>query len=393
MELIDSLLKDIRKVSSHNEKNKPLVLHEPSFINTKANEYLKDCINTGWVSTAGKWVNKFEEKICEITKSNYAVAITNGTDALRLALFILGITLNDEVLVPSLTFVGTVNAISHLGGIPNFVDVEEEKYCICPKKLEIYLKSICIVKKSITYNKNTGRRIKAIIPVHLFGNPANINEIKQIAQKWNLFVIEDAAEALGSFSKKVHCGLVGDIGILSFNGNKIITCGGGGAIITNNGSLAAKAKHLSTTAKIKDRFDFYHDEIGWNDRMPNINAALGYSQLEIFDEILNKKRFLYQKYKKEFIDKYPFRILSCDNDDLSNYWLVTIELDKAYFKDLKVFRDQLLNKAIKENIFLRPVWKPIHTLKMYHSSPKSDLENTIKAYSSLISLPSSPSLV
>ena len=393
MEFIIDLVKDIKKVASPFDTNKSLVVHEPNFNNTRANEYLKDCISSGWVSTAGVWVEKFEKKICEITKSNFAVAITNGTDALRLALFILGVEPNDEVLVPSLTFVGTVNAISHLGAIPNFIDVEKEKYCVCPKKLENYLNSICIIKKSISYNKHTGRRIKAIVPVHLFGNPAKLNEINNIAKKWNLNVVEDAAEALGSFSRNIHCGLMGDVGILSFNGNKIVTCGGGGAIITNSSSIAEKAKHLSTTAKVKDKFDLFHDEIGWNDRMPNINAALGFSQLEIFDEILNKKRLLYNNYKKQLNDKYPLRILSCDEKDSSNNWLITIELESKNLNNIKILRNSLLDFATKNNIFLRPVWRPIHTLKMYKNSPKSNLDNTIKASQSLISLPSSPSLV
>ena len=393
MEFINDLVKDIKSVASPFDTNKSLVVHEPNFNNTRAHEYLMDCISSGWVSTAGGWVEKFEQKICEITKSNFAVAITNGTDALRLALFILGVEPNDEVLVPSLTFVGTVNAISHLGGIPNFIDVEKDKYCVCPKKLENYLRYTCVIKKSCSYNKYSGRRIKAIIPVHLFGNPAKLNEINKIAKKWNLNVIEDAAEALGSFSRNIHCGLIGDVGILSFNGNKIVTCGGGGAIITNNSSIAAKAKHLSTTAKVKDKNEFYHDEIGWNDRMPNINAALGFSQLEIFDEILNKKRLLYKKYKNQLKNKYPLRILSCDKEDSSNNWLITIELESKDCNNIKICRDSLLDFATKNNIFLRPVWKPIHTLKMYKTSPKSNLDNTIRASQTLISLPSSPSLI
>ena len=393
MEFINNLVKDIKNVASPYDTNKSLVVHEPNFNNTRANTYLNECISSGWVSTAGGWVEKFEQKICEITKSNFAVAITNGTDALRLALFILGVEPNDEVLVPSLTFVGTVNAISHLGAIPNFIDVEKNKYCVCPKKLEKYLNSTCIIKKSISYNKYSGRRIKAIVPVHLFGNPAKLSDINKIAKKWNLNVIEDAAEALGSFSRNIHCGLMGDVGILSFNGNKIVTCGGGGAIITNDSSIAAKAKHLSTTAKVKDKFELYHDEIGWNDRMPNINAALGFSQLEIFDEILNKKRILYQRYKKQLKDKYPLRILSCDEEDSPNNWLITIELKSNYFDNIKIVRNSLLDFATKNNIFLRPVWKPIHTLKMYKTSPMSNLDNTIKASQSLISLPSSSSLV
>ena len=393
MEFINNLVKDIKNVASPYDTNKSLVVHEPNFNNTRANKYLKECISSGWVSTAGGWVEKFEQKICEITKSNFAVAITNGTDALRLALFILGVEPNDEVLVPSLTFVGTVNAISHLGAIPNFIDVEKNKYCVCPKKLEKYLNSTCIIKKSISYNKYSGRRIKAIVPVHLFGNPAKLIDINKIAKKWNLNVIEDAAEALGSFSRNIHCGLMGDVGILSFNGNKIVTCGGGGAIITNDSSIAAKAKHLSTTAKKNHRWEFDHDEIAWNDRMPNINAALGVAQLEVIEKRLDKKNNLMQKYKRIFEKFDDVEIVedSCINN-LQNNWLINLRVKENDLDKLKFKKYDLIEKAYSEGIALRPVWKLLHKLKPYEKNPKSDLSIAEDQQARILSLPSSPQL-
>ena len=243
--------------------------------------------------SGGEWVTKFEDSLIKFTGAKFAVAITNGTNALRMSLHVAGVLPGDEVLMPSLSFVATANAVAHLGAVPHFVDIESNSLGICPNALRNYLEEIAEKKGGEVFNKITGRRIGALIPVHIYGNPANMKVICPIAKLWNLPIVEDAAEALGSWikvnKKFKHCGLFGELGAISFNGNKIITTGGGGAIITNNFQAAKLAKHLSTTSKINHKWEFDHDQIGWNDRMPNINAALGVSQIERIDQIISLK--------------------------------------------------------------------------------------------------------
>ena len=393
MDSIKNIINDIRTATGTQFSNSTLNLHEPSFYGTKVKKYLNECIDSAWVSSSGKWVNKFESQLCLRTKSVNSIAVTNGTDGLRLALHIVGVKNDHEVLLPSLTFVATANAISHLGAIPHFVDIEERTFGICPDLLEDYLSRNAFLKNGIAYNKKTQRRISAIIPVHIFGIPSRIKEIVSVAKIWNIKVVEDAAEALGSFSGKVHCGLIGDIGVLSFNGNKIVTCGGGGALITNNSKYAQKAKHLSTTAKIPHEYDLMHDEIAWNDRLPNINAALGVAQLEVFDSIQYKKELLANRYEKCFSNKYPFKLIKPRPKDKTNFWLNTIQITEKKLSNAKSLREKILIKCRNENIFLRPVWKPLHKLKMYRNNPRSNMKNTLTASYSLINLPSSYSLM
>ena len=290
LKVIECIQKVIGKSSYENN----IPLHEPFFKNTNAFEYTKNCIDSGWVSSNGKWVKAFEEEISQYTNSKHTIALSNGTDALRLALHCVGVSHGDEVILPPFTFVATANAVAHLGAIPNFLDIEENNLGLSPEILEENLQKIVIQRENCSYNKFTGNKISAIIAVHVFGFPARILDLKKISDKWGIPLIEDSAEALGSWtlskSNKTHCGLIGDAGILSFNGNKIITTGGGGALITNNSNIAKKARHLSTTAKLSHPWEFLHDEIGWNDRLPNINAALGVSQLEVLEERLELKR-------------------------------------------------------------------------------------------------------
>ena len=299
-EIID-LIKDT--INNCNEVSN-VYLHEPYFIGSRAYEYIKDCLDSGWVSSSGRWVSTFENLISEYTGSKYSIAVSNGTVALRLALFLVGVRENNEVLIPPLSFVATANAVSHLGASPHFIDIESDSLGMSPTALEKRLNEVAFFKKGKVFNKVTGNEIAAVIPVHVFGLPAKIQEIKKVCSKWKLPVIEDAAEALGSHimtrTKTIHCGCIGDIGTLSFNGNKIITTGGGGALLTNNKKLASLAKHLSTTAKVDHPWNFYHDQIGWNDRLPNINAALGVSQIESISQKLNKKRILHNKFIKAF---------------------------------------------------------------------------------------------
>ena len=359
-------------------------LHEPYFCGNEWN-YVKKTLDENYVSSIGSFVNKFEDQIKKFTKSKYAIPVVNGTEALHLSLVACGVENNDEVLVPSITFAGSANAIVYSGAIPHFVDSEFETLGIDPLKLEKYLEKITIKKGKFYFNKKTKRKIKAIMPVHVFGNICQIDKILKIAKKYNLVVIEDAAEALGSFFKNKHAGTFGLVGCFSFNGNKILTTGGGGAIITNNKLLAKKIKHLSTTAKINHRWEYIHDEVGYNFRMPNLNAALGSAQIENLNKFLRSKRKLFLRYSNEFLNVNDIRLIKNPEFCKSNNWLNTIFIKNSSLKK----RNKILSLAQKNRIFLRPVWKPLHTLKYLSKMPKMNLDASIKIYESCINLPSS----
>ena len=361
-------------------------LHEPYFCGNEW-KYVKKTLDDNYVSSIGSFVDKFEDQIKKFTKSKYAISVVNGTEALHLGLVACGVKKNDEVFVPTITFAGTANAITYSGAVPHFVDSELETLGIDPIKLEKYLKEISIKKGKFYFNKKTNRRISAIIPVHVFGNICQIDEILKIAKKYNLIVIEDAAEALGSFFHNKHAGTFGMVGCFSFNGNKILTTGGGGAIITNNKLLAKKIKHLSTTAKINDPWEYIHDAIGYNFRMPNLNAALGCAQLENLNKFLQAKRKLFNIYEKEFKLVEDIRIIKEKKFSKSNYWLNTIFIKNLSIKK----RNQILKFAHKNNFFLRPVWRPLHTLKHFKKMPKMHIDVATKIYKSCINLPSSAS--
>jgi perosamine synthetase len=361
-------------------------LHEPYFCRNEW-KYVKKTLDDNYVSSIGSFVDKFEDQIKKFTKSKYAVSVVNGTEALHLSLVACGVKNNDEVFVPTITFAGTANAITYAGAVPHFVDSELETLGIDPIKLEKYLQKISIKKGKFYFNKKTNRRISAIMPVHVFGNICQIDKILKIAKKYNLIVIEDAAEALGSFLHNKHAGTFGLTGCFSFNGNKILTTGGGGAIITNNKLLAKKIKHLSTTAKINDPWEYIHDAVGYNFRMPNLNAALGSAQFENLNRFLQSKRKLFNNYEKEFKLVNDISILKERKSSKSNYWLNTI-----YIKNLSIKkRNQILRLAHKNKIFLRPVWRPLHTLKHFKKMPKMNIDVAIKIYKSCINVPSSAS--
>ena len=396
-ELVNLILSEIKKVTGPYSKANPIALHEPDFNKTKASKYVEDCLKNGWVSSAGSWVKKFEDLICKYTKAKYAIAITNGTDALRLALHVMGVKSGDEVLIPSFSFIATANAISHLGAIPHFIDIENKSMGMSPKALQKELDLIGIKKDNCIFNRKTGRRISAILPVHIFGHPAEIIKIQSISKEWNLPIVEDAAEALGSWiidkKKKIHCGLIGDMGIISFNGNKIITTGGGGVIITDNKDKALKARHLSTTAKIEHPWEYDHDQIGWNDRLPNINAALGVAQLERIETLISNKRKLANLYREKFKDFQDIEIIEEPINTLSNYWLVTLRFNWSNKKSVELIRNNLLQESHKAGLMLRPTWKPLHKLKPYLKCPKGNLNNAEEQHLRLINLPSSPQII
>ena len=390
------IIEGIKSLSNH-EKNVVTNLHEPTFQGTNAWNYTKDCIDTGWVSSAGKWVSRFEDEVSKYTNARYAIAVTNGTVALRLALHLVNVKAGDEVLVPSMSFVATANAVSHLGAIPHFIDIESSSLGMCPLALKKRLDEISIFKNGSVFNKITGRRISAILPVHIFGNPSNINALKLVSESFSIPMVEDSAEALGSWvennSKMVHCGLIGEIGIISFNGNKLITTGGGGVLLTNNKMLAESAKHLSNTAKLAHPWEFNHDQIGWNDRMPNINAALGVSQIEFLDDFLKKKKILFNKYKSILSNIKSVELIKKHEKSISNNWLITLRFNCDDIKKAKFLSRDLLQKSHENNIFLRPVWKLLHKLPMYKNSPRGILKNAENEEFRLINLPSSPSII
>ncbi len=388
-----SIIKRIKLVSGFSSDSEPINLHEPNFVNSNAKKYLASCIDSGWVSSSGNWVTEFENKIKKFTGAKYAIAVSNGTVALRLSLSCLGVSVNDEVLIPPMSFVATANSVSHLGAFPHFIDIEKDTLGMCPEALDRRLEEIAILKNGILINKETGRKIAAVVIVHVFGLMSKIENIKLVCKKWKIPLIEDAAEALGSYlfkrGKYTHAGCIGDIGTISFNGNKIITSGGGGMLITNKKELADLARHLSTTAKLKHQYEFFHDQVGWNDRLPNINAALGTSQMEMLDDKLQNKRKLYFKYKKYFDDLDQCEIISERESSRSNYWLITLRLN---MENHKIIRDQLLNEAYNSKIYIRPVWKLLSELPMYENCQKSQLIEAKYQSQRLINLPSSPQL-
>ena len=357
-------------------------LHEPIF--TKQDlSYVNSCIKSTFVSTRGNFTNKFEKQLSKIVGSKYIVALNSGTAGLELALRTIGIKNNDEVLVPAMTFVASVNSIKFCNAIPHFVDSDISDLGIDTNKLYEYLKKNTHKKKGYLYNKKTRRRIFAIMPVHIFGMPSNIKEIIKLAKKFNLKVVEDATEALGSKIYGKQMGTFGDIGVLSFNANKIITTGGGGALILNKKNYYKTAFHLSSTAKIKHKWLLKHNEVGWNIRMPAINASLGYNKLKDFSKILSQKRNIASKYRKLF-SKTDINFFDEKANVKSNFWLNTIILSDEQIK----LREKILNYCNKKGIECRPAWSLISDMNAYKKNPKANLENAIKLQKKIINLPS-----
>ena len=363
---------------------RPANLHEPVF---EGNEwhYLKDCLDSGFVSSIGQYVDQFEQKIAEYTGANHAIAVVNGTAALHLAMIVAGVQSGDEVLMPSLTFVATANSVSYVGAVPHFVDIRRADFGIDTATLRDYLKKITILKDGYCLNKNTGRVIRALMPMHVFGHPCNMNDLLSIADEFHLTLIEDAAESLGSFYHQKHAGTFGALGILSFNGNKTITTGGGGVILTDDAEIASRAKHLSTTAKQPHAFAYKHTDIGFNYRMPNLNAALGCAQLEQLPQFLKSKRRLYKLYADSFAKVENVSLFQEPNHCHSNYWLQTLILDEQ----LAPYHEDIIRGCINAGINVRPVWTPLHLLPIYSASPAAPLSVTNTLANQLINIPSS----
>lgn len=364
-----------------------VLLHRP-YIPASAWDYIKECLDTGWVSSAGSYVSRFEETLAASVGCRRAVATVNGTAALEICFRLMGVTAGDEVIMPALTFVATANAAAHLGAQPHFVDVDTVSLSLCPVALEQHLAKVADVQDGQTINRETGRRIAAVCVMHCFGHPADLDELVAVCSKYGIPLIEDAAESLGSLYKGVHTGRAGAIAAVSFNGNKILTTGGGGAILTDDDALADRAKHITTTAKTPHAWEFHHDEVGWNYRMPNINAALGVAQLEQLEVMLDSKRRLQQRYQDEFASVSGVQLLQEPGYARSNYWLNCMILDESLVDS----RDALLEALNAANFQCRPLWQPMHRLPMYRDCPRAGLANTESLVARCINIPSSADL-
>ena len=356
-------------------------LHEPVF-KGKEKEYVLETIDSTFVSSVGKFVDKFEEMICSYTGAKYAVATVNGTSALHMALIGAGVKPDDEVITQSLTFVATANAISYCRAQPVFVDVDKDTLGMSPESLSSFLKEMTVAENGICKNKVTGKRISAVVPMHTFGFACRIQEIQQICVDYNLTLVEDSAESIGTWVGGKHTGTFGNLGVFSFNGNKTITSGGGGVIITDNAELAGLLKHITTTAKISHKWEYVHDMIGYNYRLPNINAALACAQLEQLESILTIKRALSAKYK-DFFRKTDISYVQEIEGTSANYWLNTIILNNA------ANRDSFLEETNSAGVMTRPIWHELNELTMFKKCYAHKLKNSNWLADRVVNLPSS----
>ena len=375
------MLKDFIKEAKKIYETDIVPLHRPVF---KGNEkkYLVECIETNFVSSVGKKVIEFEKKIAKFVGSKYAIATVNGTNALQIAIKLAGVKPDDEVITQALTFVATCNAISYNGATPIFVDVDRDTMGLSPYALKSFLKKNAKKSSNGTYNKNSGKKITACIPMHSYGFPCRIKQISNICEEWDIKVIEDAAESLGSFVNKKHTGTFSLMASLSFNGNKIITTGGGGMIITDDLNLATRAKHITTTAKLFHQYEFVHDEIGYNYRMPNLNAALGCAQMEQLNTFLQKKKIIANLWDI-FFKKKNISLMRPLRGNKANYWLNSIVLNS------RKERDNFLNFTNKKGIMTRPVWRLMSELAMFKTYQNDGLKNSLWLQDRVVNIPSS----
>ena len=378
--LTDQVIEAIRSVVGAG----PVALHEPSF-NGNEIAYLTECINSTYVSSVGKFVDRFEKELAEYTGAKYVVAVVNGTAALHIALKLAGVLPGDEVLIPALTFVATANSVIYCNATPHFVDSEELTLGIDSTKLRDYLKANTEQVSNICININTGKVIRAIVPMHTFGHPSDLDGLLSVANDFNIAMVEDAAEALGSYYGGQHVGTFGKLGTLSFNGNKTITTGGGGAIVTDDESIARHAKHLVTTAKLPHAWEFNHDEVGFNYRMPNLNAALGCAQLEQLPAKLNFKRELFNKYQRAFEEVEEINLFAEPVKSKSNYWLQTLLLKKGDFSK----RDSILASTNAAGLMTRPAWMLINKLEPFKIYQSMELNCALSLEKRIINIPSS----
>jgi perosamine synthetase len=367
---------------------RPLALHEPD-LGEREERYLHECLRSGWVSTAGPFVERFEQALCRMTGAHHAIATVNGTSALHAALLAVGVRRDDEVLVPALTFVATANAVAYCGAVPHLMDACPASLGVDAAALEAYLARHAQLAGGRALNRATGRPLRALIVMHTFGHPADMDALQALAERWQIALVEDAAESLGSTYKGRHTGTLGRIGTLSFNGNKTVTTGGGGAILTDDPAMAAKARHLCTTARLEAGWNFVHDTVGFNYRMPSLNAALGLAQLERLPQLLAAKERLARRYAEAFANVPEGRFFVPDAQDRSsNHWLNAFILDDAY----TVLRDEVLTALNADGIRARPAWTPMHRLPMFQSCPRMPLAAADRLAAGIVNLPSSPAL-
>lgn len=357
-------------------------LHEPRFIGNEK-KYLNDCIDSTFVSSVGKYVDTFEKEFAKTVGSKYAIATVNGTAALHISLILAGVKRDDEVITQPLTFIATCNAISYIGAKPIFVDVDLDTMGLSPKSLKDFLKENCEIQDGKCFNKTTSKIIKACVPMHTFGHPCKIDEIQAICNDWKIKLVEDAAESLGSYYKDKHTGTFGKVGAFSFNGNKIITSGGGGVIVTDDEVLAKRAKHLTTTAKVPHPNEYVHDEIGYNYRLPNINAALLVAQLEQLEMFLESKRALAKEYETFFSASENAQFIKEPQDSRSNYWLQAVLLHD------KEQRDEFLKFTNENGVMTRPIWRLMNELVMFQDCQCASLENAKYLEERVVNIPSS----
>jgi len=356
-------------------------LHEPNF---RGNErkYVLDAIDSTFVSSVGAYVDKFESLMVELSQTKKAVAVVNGTSALQVALRLSGVGTCDEVLTQALTFIATVNAIIYNGASPVFIDVDLDTMGLSPLAVENFLEEFGELRNGICFNKKTNKRIAACMPMHTFGFPVHLDELIRVCNKWNIPVVEDAAESIGSEYKGMSTGGFGKLGVFSFNGNKIVTSGGGGAIVTNDEDLGIKAKHLTTTAKIPHAYEYVHDEVGYNFRMPNLNAALACAQLEQLDGFIENKRTLASEYSSYF-KSIGIKFRTELPNTKANYWLMCVELGD------KIERDQFLKSTNNAKVMTRPIWQLIFRSPMYALFQKDEQKNAMFLEDRIVNIPSS----
>jgi perosamine synthetase len=363
---MEKLVKFIQNIYNTKEF---IPLHEPRFLGNEK-KYLNDCMDSTFVSSVGKYVDMFEEQFAKKVGSKYAIATVNGTSALHISLILANVTQDDEVITQALTFIATCNAVSYIGAKPVFIDVDLDTLGLSPQSLKEFLEFNCKVKNNQCLNKTTNKIIKACVPMHTFGHSCKIQEIKDICDTWCIVLVEDSAESLGSFYNGKHTGTFGKLGAFSFNGNKIITSGGGGVIVTDDETLAKRAKHLTTTAKIPHSFEYEHDEIGYNYRMPNLNASLLVAQLEQLDKFVENKRNLALKYEAFFDKNNELDFVKEPKNSKSNYWLQAVIV-----KDVEN-RDAFLKYTNKNGVMTRPIWKLMNELGMFKNCQCGSLENS-----------------
>jgi perosamine synthetase len=371
----------IRFIKSQFGNKEFVPLHEPSFLGNEK-KYVLDCIESTYVSSVGTYVDRLELMMSSISSTEKSIAVVNGTSGLQIALKLVGVKDGDEVITQALTFIATINAIIYNGASPIFVDVDLDTMGLSPSAVEKFLEEFGELRDGVCYNKKTNKKISACMPMHTFGFPVHLNELLKVCSKWNIPIVEDAAEAIGSEYHSKPIGCFGKLGVFSFNGNKIVTSGGGGVLVTNDVELGIKAKHLTTTAKIPHPYEFVHDDVGYNFRMPNLNAALACAQLEQLDLFLENKSELAKTYRS-FFTRRGINFRTQMQDTRANYWLMCLELEN------RVDRDLFLKYTNKNGVMTRPIWQLMFKMPMFCSFQKDSQQNALFLEERIVNIPSS----